>query len=480
MQPNTLRALLLLLCTAATSTLVGNAIVRGRMKNANIGDRIEIYVPHYYLDNDANSYKVQLDGQLEFQIDAYITEPQLVFLVFGQDQLPIFLDPGDTLLVKADMFQFPVMVEFGGKAAANNKLLSAYAKTQLTDYNEFNNVRFKIGQWWFSLESSVNEQMLALPRPEFIAWANEKQKESFAVYDRFMEAQSDMLSLSFREWIESEIIFTRAYHLLMYGAVYKNRYQIEDEYFDFLQEIPMVVSAIGSEAYRQYLQVYMARLQVNNGLEDRFYRGQYDFSGTLLEGKSLAFFRSEIIKMAFSSDRFQEILPAYNDFLRHNTYPEYEPKITALYERTSRFAPGIAAPSFGGKDYYTASNFTNTSLSGKVIYLNFWATWCGACVKKMDFFNAFSPELAAAGVVIVNISIDENEANWSDALVANRMAGYHLLAKSYPEQAMAATFGVQAVPQYFIIGANGMIAQKPYSNQPNDILNRLIEVAKGK
>lgn len=179
MLPNTLRALLLLLCTAATSTLVGNAIVRGRMKNANIGDRIELYVPHYYLDNDANSYKVQLDGQLEFQIDAYITEPQLVFLVFGQDQLPIFLDPSDTLLIKADMFQFPVMVEFGGKAAANNKLLSAFAKTQLTDYNEFNNVRFKIGQWWFSLESSVNEQMLALPRPEFIAWANEKQKESF-------------------------------------------------------------------------------------------------------------------------------------------------------------------------------------------------------------------------------------------------------------------------------------------------------------
>ena len=140
----------------------------------------------------------------------------------------------------------------------------------------------------------------------------------------------------------------------------------------------------------------------------------------------------------------------------------------------------MATPPFAGKDYFTAKDFSNSSLEGKVIYLNFWASWCGACVKKMEFFRAFAPELETAGVAVVNISIDENEQSWQDALQETPFPGLHLLAKSYPEQALAATFGVQAVPQYFIIDNKGRISQKPYSSQPNDILLRLIDVTKGK
>ena len=54
----------------------------------------------------------------------------------------------------------------------------------------------------------------------------------------------------------------------------------------------------------------------------------------------------------------------------------------------------------------------------------------------------------------------------------------HLLASDYPAYGLVQNYGVQAVPQYFLIAGNGTIAQKPYSHQPDDIRKRLLELAR--
>lgn len=455
----------------------GRTIVSGIMKNAASGDPIQLYVPHFYIDNESSRFKTTINSRQEFSIEADITDPQVAFLIFDDDQIAVFLEPDDTLLVKSDLFQFPLSVSFGGRAGANNRLLKEYSAMAVTDNNEFNNVRFKVGQWWFGIESDVNETMLVMDPPSFKIWADSLKKSTFDALDRYVTQQPNEITPAFREWMEAEGLYTWAWHLLMYGQVYKNRYSIEEPFFEFLYEAPVISTAVSNEAYRQFVQVLMARYQTKNGDTERFYAGQYDAAGQLLDGKSLAFFRSEIIRMAFSSDRFQEILPAYLDFMRHNRYPAFEPKLTAVYERTSRLAPGTVVPAFSGKDFYKGETFSQQTLKGKVIYLNFWASWCGACIKKMDYMSAFVPDLQKSGVEIVNISIDENKTAWEDALLGTRFAGYHLLSKNYPEQELALKFGVQAVPQYFIVAPNGIIAEKPYSNQPDEIMKKLLQMA---
>lgn len=457
--------------------LNAKTIVTGRMKNAALGDRIELYIPHHFIDNQGSSYKVLLDDQQTFTIEAMLKEPQVGFLIYGDDQLPVFLEPDDSLMIRSDMFQFPLTVVFGGKGGVNNRLLKEYLALTPNDFNEFNNVRFKIGQWWFAVESTVNEKMLELGIDDFRAWAADSKKSAYDLYDRYTEEQGASLTPAFKAWMEAEMTYTWAYQMLMYGQVYHNRYQVQDSFFTFLYEAPTLCSAISSDAYRQFLLALMARQQTRKGEVDRFYAGQYDAVGGLLDGKALAFFRSEIIRMAFSSDRIQEILPAYLDFLKNDKFPEYEPKITTIYERTSRLAPGAMVPFLEGTDFYTATNFSTKTLKNNVIYINFWATWCGACLKKMDFFNAFSPELEAAGVKIINISIDDDSADWANVLAETRMAGLNILAKNYPDQHTTLNFGVQAVPQYFIIARNGTIAEKPYTSHPEDIMKRLLELA---
>jgi thiol-disulfide isomerase/thioredoxin len=471
-----LSALITWQLTAQTEAFV---MVEGRIKNAAAGDRVELFVPHYHLDNESSRFKAILDADQRFSIKGQVPEGgQIAFLIVGEDQLPIYLEPYDTLLVQADLFQFPLMVTLGGQAGPNNRLLRQFMPSMLADYNEFNNIRFKVGNWWFPLETSPNDTMLALAPLEFRTWADRRKDRDFTLLDTYFQNHPEPISYGFKNWLEAEIVYSWAYHLLMYGTVYRNRYQIEDNFFEFLFEAPTQNEAISSESYRQFLLALFARQAGKKNDLNQYFAGQYEVAGDLLSGRPLAWFRSEIIKMALSGERFSEILPAYNQFAQINSYPEFDSKVTSVYERYAQVTPGSAIPAFSGTDVISGQLVNNRTLSGKIIYLNFWASWCGSCIKKMNIFDAFAQELSDAGVQIVNISIDENRDSWLLAIQEHDLKGWQILADRSIENNTMLAFGVQAVPHYFIVAKNGTVVEKPYSNQPGDIINKLLELAK--
>jgi peroxiredoxin len=452
------------------------AFVSGVLKNAVPALRIEIFVPHAYLDGRNNTYQGELNGQMQFAINAEITIPQLVFLVCGDDRLPIFLAPDDTLLVKADAFQFPLAVSFGGKAAADNRLFQQFLAENPQDYNEFNNLRFKIGQYWASVEEPANSRMEALAPADYKAAQDSAKAAAFALFDDFVAKNPGAVSPVFADWLASEIIYSWAYHLVFYGQVYAGRHGVTPDFFDFLYEAPTIGEQIGSGWYRQFLLVLVARQQAKTGQTDYFWAGQYHQSGEMLSGEPLAFFRSEMLLIAFSSERYREILPLYTHFLQTNTYPRYDEKVEGLYQKFARVLPGSPAPAFEATD--ATGNFISLArLRGKVVYLNFWASWCGACLRKMEFFDDYQPELARRGVEVVNVSIDENLNSWQSALAERNFRGQQIISSAAKGRDIANIYGVEAVPQYFIIGRDGNFAEKAYSSQPADIRQKLLEIA---
>lgn len=452
------------------------AHITGILKNASPGERVELFVPHYYVDGLSDNYWAELDENRAFSIEANLPEPQLAFFKYNDDRLPVFLEPDDTLVIRTDVFQFPIVVNFSGRSGANNRLLQQYFKQNPPDYDELNNLRFKIGQWWAVVEQPMNERMEALPPPDFKSFLDARKEAGTALLDDFLTKYAGALSPAFYDWLAAEITYDWAYHLLYYGQIYANRWQIQPEYFDFLNDAPIISNAIGNDWYRQFLQVLMARQVAKTGETEYFYASQYTLAGDMLSGKSLAFFRSEMIRMAFTGERYREILPYYTNFLQTNEYPAYDAKITGLYEKIARMSPGMTAPAFTGNDV-DGRAIRLAQFRGRVVYLNFWASWCSACLKKMDMFNDYAAELNSRGIEIVNISIDENAENWHASVSSRNIKGYNLLASSGYDRNIALTFGVETVPQYFIIAKNGSFADKPAGKQPEDIKNQLLQLA---
>lgn len=464
--------ILLLLCAQQAHA----ALVSGLVRNASPGTAVEIIVPHHYLDGRTTRFRGILDGQSRFNIEAEIPEPGIAFFAFNDDRLAIFLAADDTLTLNTDVFQFPVVVTFGGKNGGNNRLFQEYAKLSLLDFNEFNNIRFKIGQAWVVVEDPMNGRMENLPPDVFKSAMDAELTTARALVDGFTTQYPQAIDPVFEAWLQTEITYNWAYHLLVYGHVYGGRFNIQPAFFDFLYEAPITQNAIGSGWYRQFTVAFMARQQVKTGQTDNYWSGQYYLAEKLLSGKSLAFFRSELLATAFSAEHFTEILPLYTHFLQKNPFTLFDDKVEGLYQKYARVSPGVAAPVFEALDR-NGQAVRLTQFYGKTVYLNFWASWCGACLRKMEFFDEFEAELSANNIEIINVSVDENPANWETALSNHPFKGHHVLASASTGRNIASIYGVEAVPQYFIIDKNGLFEVKAMGGHPNDVRQKLLDIS---
>jgi peroxiredoxin len=98
---------------------------------------------------------------------------------------------------------------------------------------------------------------------------------------------------------------------------------------------------------------------------------------------------------------------------------------------------------------------------GKVLVLNFWASWCPPCVEEIPSLNRLSQETASAGVVVLGVSIDKNPKLYEQ--FRNR---FHLRFQTYrdPDENISASYGTYKIPESYIIDRNGRVVRKIISN----------------
>jgi len=95
------------------------------------------------------------------------------------------------------------------------------------------------------------------------------------------------------------------------------------------------------------------------------------------------------------------------------------PQIGGSPEHVLRTLPALRLPDPQGKE------FDDSALQGKVVVVNFWATWCLPCREEIPMFSAFQNEHAAGGVQFVGVAIDEPEA--VRGFVGTQEIGYPVL-----------------------------------------------------
>ena len=99
-----------------------------------------------------------------------------------------------------------------------------------------------------------------------------------------------------------------------------------------------------------------------------------------------------------------------------------------------------------------------SELKGKVVVLNFWATWCPPCVEEMPSLVRMQQSLRGNGIVVYAVSVDVDEAIYKKFL--NDYNAKELLTVRDPEQVGAKLYGTTGYPETFIIDRNGVVLRK--------------------
>jgi peroxiredoxin len=128
---------------------------------------------------------------------------------------------------------------------------------------------------------------------------------------------------------------------------------------------------------------------------------------------------------------------------------------------TGAAAPELVAPDLAG------DTLRLSELRGRVVLLNFWATWCPPCLREMPSMERLYRELRATGLEVVAVSLDAAPGERDDFGIAGgdvaAFAAAHDLTFPIlldPDGVSRQRFGVQGLPTTFLIDRRGRIRDK--------------------
>jgi thiol-disulfide isomerase/thioredoxin len=100
------------------------------------------------------------------------------------------------------------------------------------------------------------------------------------------------------------------------------------------------------------------------------------------------------------------------------------------------------------------SHFNLDAMGGRVVLIDFWATWCGPCNVELPHMKKIAKEFAGQPLVIISVSWDNDEAKWKSFIQKNDMTWMQYRDADHK---LSNLFEINAIPHYFTIDSDGVL-----------------------
>lgn len=119
---------------------------------------------------------------------------------------------------------------------------------------------------------------------------------------------------------------------------------------------------------------------------------------------------------------------------------------------------GQAFPEFSEPDMRSGKSVSLKQLRGKVVLIDYWATWCGPCKRELPNVKDAFEKFHKKGLEIVSVSLDQNIEVCKSFVEREKLDWYHVCDGKFWDAKLAKKHQIHSIPATYIIGKDGKVA----------------------
>lgn len=312
--------------------------------------------------------------------------------------------------------------------------------------------------------TEINSEFFNLIKQLRKAVRNPELKEK--AYAQFADLDERRIKL-YNEAKAADAFLGKSQALVTYLSFVNNQgdYKNEGEYFanEYFKYVDFADADLQyTPALMQQIQPYATTIaQVGMSAENQaVYIDDILNKTTPNEGAHLAALYGTVTGYSNAKDKTNFVkyaklfLEKYPDF-----NPDFRDQLTTQIKRASGTILGAEAPEISQKT--PDGEVANLSdLRGKVVLVDFWASWCGPCRRANPGVVALYNKYKDQGFEVFGVSLDGKKARWEAAIKKDKLTWTHVSDLKKWQSGAAADYGVRSIPQTFLLDKEGRILGK--------------------
>jgi len=465
-----LMLLMVVAVLAACSQTPENEVkITGVIESPTAAD-VEVLYYKNFITNQTEKIEVSLDTGNAFDAVLPISEGQFVYVSQPRRNIMLYLVPGADISISfnsEDPDQLPVIE---GKKALESRFLVSYNKEVERKYNR----------------SIILNQLGSISAADFKDMMDSAYEEKLT----YLEGHEDYRKLDkeFVKVMKTNFLYEKYGLLLDYPMAFAyfnpeaGDPELPGDFYDFLESDNLFSDEyLKMRPYFSFANAYLSRHAEKNADPDSelsFYERQYQFAREIFTGKTreAVLAQNLIYLLNFGTPEAGE--EYYADFSALVQTPEYRELIDAEYQTIMALSHGQPAPAITLTDI-NGNEVSLSDFAGKVVYLDFWASWCGPCMREVPFAKELKKRMKGEDdLVFFYVSVDTDETAWRNKVAEMEIQGVHVNVSGFGHD-VPVNYNLKGVPTFYLIGRDGKIFDnrppRPSNPKVDEVLKAALE-----